>query len=148
MPGAYTDSYTTIIPTQISFPEYVFAFYTTPLFKVERLILKLLVRKPSTDREVRELADGVRSQFAAWTVEDRSEAQILMCDFAGSTRSWLMSVATETGTHLYFGSVVVPHRTSKAGKPSLGFFFQTLLGFHQIYSVLLLTSARTKLMQA
>jgi hypothetical protein len=146
MPQAYTDSYLTVIPAQVSFPEYVFAFYTTPLFKLERLILKLLVRKPSTDAQAKELAEGTRDTFAAWTVEDRSENQILMCDFAGSTRSWLMTVPAENGTRLYFGSAVVPRRTSKDGKPSLGFFFQTLLGFHKIYSVLLLYFARRRLM--
>jgi hypothetical protein len=147
MPGAYTDSYLAIIPAQISFPEYILAFYTTPLFKLERSILKLLVRKPSTDAQVKELAEGTRDTFAAWTVEDRSENQILMCDFAGSTRSWLMTVPAENGTRLYFGSAVVPHRNSKDGKPSLGFFFQVLLGFHKIYTVLLLYSARRRLMR-
>ena len=147
MPGAYTDSYLTEIPIKVSFSDYVFAFYTTPLFKVERLILKLLVRKPSTDKDARELADGVRAQFAAWTVEARSENQILMCDFAGSTRSWLMIESTENGSRLFFGSAVVPHRVSKSGEPSLGFFFSALLGFHKIYSVLLLSSARAKLMK-
>lgn len=132
MPGAYADSYFTEIQKQISFPEYLFAFYTTPLFKAERVILKLFVRKPSTDDDARGLADGLRDSFAAWTVEARVEDQILMCDFAGSTRSWLMNVPIENGTRLYFGSVVVPHRTSKSGKPSLGFFFKALLGFHKI----------------
>ena len=145
MPGAYTDSYFTELPAQISFSDYLFAFYTTPLFKVERLILTLFVRKPSTDKDARELADGVRTQFAAWTVEARDENQILMCDFAGSTRSWLMTVPFETGTRLYFGSAVVPHRIAKDGKPSLGFFFTALLGFHKVYSVLLLYSAGAKL---
>ena len=147
MPGAYTDSYLTEIPTQVSFSDYIFAFYTTPLFKVERLILSLTVRKPSTDTQARELSDAKRDSFAAWTVEARDENQILMCDFAGSTRSWLMTAPTETGTRLYFGSAVVPHRIAKDGKPSLGFFFTALLGFHKVYSVLLLSSARSKLRQ-
>ncbi len=147
MPGAYTDSYLTEIPSQVSFSDYAFAFYTTPLFKVERLILSLTVRKPSTDAQARELADGVRGQFAAWTVEARDENQILMCDFAGSTRSWLMTVPSENGSCLYFGSAVVPHRIAQDGKPSLGFFFTALLGFHKVYSVLLLSSARSKLRQ-
>ncbi len=145
MPGAYTDSYSTEIPAQVAFSDYIFAFYTTPLFKVERLILTLTVRKPSTNTQARELSDAKRASFAAWTVEARDENQILMCDFAGSTRSWLMTVPTENGTHLYFGSAVVPHRISKNGKPSLGFFFTALLGFHKIYSVLLLFSARIRL---
>jgi hypothetical protein len=145
MPGAYTDSYLTEVPAQVSFSDYIFAFYTTPLFKVERLILTLTVRKPSTDAQARELSDAKRDSFAAWTVEARDENQILMCDFAGSTRSWLMTVPTENGTHLYFGSAVVPHRLSKDGKPSLGFFFTALLGFHKIYSILLLASVATRL---
>lgn len=144
MPGAYADCYSTETTARISFADYLLAFYTTPLFKLERLIL-LLVRKPSTDEEARQLADGKRDAFAAWTVEARAEDQILMCDFAGSTRSWLMVAPMEVGTRLYFGSVVVPHRVSKDGTPSLGFFFNALLGFHKIYSVLLLYSARRKI---
>lgn len=147
MPGAYTDSYDTDLPRQITFPEYIRAFYTTPLFKLERLILRL-VRKPSTDEEARGLADGERDSFAAWTVEARAENQILMCDFAGSTRSWLMTIPIENGTRLYFGSVVVPHRMSKDGRPSLGIFFQALLGFHKVYSVLLLRSAWSRLLRS
>lgn len=143
--GAYTDCFSAEIPTLVTFTEYVRAFYTTPLFKLERLILKLLVRKPSTDAQARELADGVRNSFAAWTVEDRNENQLLMCDFLRRTRSWLMAVPTENGTRLYFGSAIVPVQNPKTGKPSLGFLFRALLGFHKIYSRMLLQSARSKL---
>ena len=58
MPGAYTDSYLTEIPAQVSFSDYVFAFYTTPLFKVKRLILTLTERKPSADAQARELSNA------------------------------------------------------------------------------------------
>jgi hypothetical protein len=145
--GAYTDCYAVDIPAQVTFAEYVSAFYTTPLFKLERLILKLLVRKPSTDEQARELAEGVRDAFAAWTVEDRSENQLLMCDFMSRTRSWLMAVPAGNGTRLYFGSVVVPAQHAKTGQPSLGFFFHALLGFHKVYSVLLLYSAKRRVMR-
>jgi hypothetical protein len=145
--GAYTDCYFTEIPAQAAFAEYVFAFYTTPLFKLERLILKLLVRKPSTNEQARELAYGICDSFAAWTVEDRGENQLMMCDFVERTRSWLMVVPAENGTRLYFGSAVVPVQDRKTGKPSLGFLFRALLGFHKIYSVLLLYSAGLKLMR-
>ena len=147
--GSYVDCYSTEVPEQISFPEYVFAFYTTPLFKLERLILRLTVSKPSTDIEARQLADCVSDRFAAWDVEGRGENEILMCDFQGRTRSWLMvtSVSTVRGvrTRLYFGSAVVPVRKSKSGKASLGFGVQALLGFHKIYSVLLLYSAKSRM---
>ena len=120
MDGTYTDCYATEIPGRISFPEFVFAFYTTLLFKLERLILKWTVSKPSTDAQARQLAEGDSEKFAAWHVENRSENEILMCDFRGRTRSWLMvtPVSTVSGarTRLYFGSAVVPIRNSETGK--------------------------------
>jgi hypothetical protein len=148
--GAYVDCYSIEIPGQVSFPEFIFAFYTTALFKLERIILTLTVAKPSTDDEARYLADGITEKFAAWHVENRSEYEILMCDFLGRIRSWLMvgPVSSMDGqrTRLHFGSVVVPTRRSKTGKLSLGFVFRVLLGFHRIYSVLLLYSAKSKIM--
>jgi hypothetical protein len=147
--GTHTDCYTTEIPEQISFAVFVFAFYTTILFELERFILKWTVSKPSTDAQARELADGHIEKFAAWYVEGRSENEILMCDFGGRTRSWLMiEPADSVGnprTRLYFGSAVVPIRNSKTGELSLGFVFRALLGFHRIYSVLLLYSARSRI---
>lgn len=147
--GTYTDCYTTEIPGRISFAGFVFAFYTTFLFKLERFILKWMVSKPSTDAQARQLADGRIEKFAAWDVENRAENEILMCDFQGRTRSWLMvapaGTVSGTRTRLYFGSAVVPIRNSKAGEPSLGFGFQVLLGFHKVYSVLLLYSAKSRI---
>ncbi len=93
--GAYTDCYSTEISMRILFPEFIFAFYTTPLFKLERFILKWTVSKPSTDIQARQLADGVSMEFAAWHVEARSENEILMCDFLRRTRSWLMVVPVD-----------------------------------------------------
>jgi hypothetical protein len=141
--GAYADCYSTEIPYQRSFPEFIFAFYTTPLFKLERFLLTWIVSKPSTDEQVRELADCKIESFAAWRVENRSENEILMCDYQGRTRSWLMAVPVgDTHTRLYFGSAVVPIRNLKTGARSFGVVFQALLGFHRVYSLLLLYSAR------
>lgn len=137
--GTYTDCYTTVVLGQVTFPQFITAFYTTPLFRLERLILKLFVSKPSTDADVRQLADGEIEKFAVWHVENRSENEILMCDFLGRTRSWLMIVSvTATQTRLYFGSAVVPRLNLKGGELSLGIIFKALLGFHQIYSIFLL----------
>lgn len=138
---AYTDCYTTEIPVEVSFSEFIFAFYTTFLFKLERLILKLFVSKPSTDVQARQLADDDIEKFAAWTAESRSDNELLMCDISGRTRSWLMVKNSGTRTQLYFGSAVVP----KTGATSLGFGFQALLRFHQIYSILLLYFAKSSL---
>jgi len=147
--GTYTDCYTTEIPEQILFAGFVFAFYTTLLFKLERFILNWTVSKPSTDAQARQLADGHIEKFAAWHVEGRSENEILMCDFLGRTRSWLMVSPLNTvdrpRTRLYFGSAVIPIRNSKTGQSSLGFGVQALLGFHKIYSVLLLYFAKSRI---
>lgn len=147
--GAYTDCYKAEIGGTIEFAEFVERFYTSPLFKTERCILKWLVSKPSSDAEAQELANGQREIFAAWHVEDRSPNQILMCDYLNRTRSWLMStVLPNEGpltTRLYFGSAVVPARSTSSGQESLGFIFHALLGFHEIYSSALLASARAQL---
>ena len=149
IPGAYVDCYTTEVPGQVAFSEFIFAFYTTLLFKLERLFLELTVSRPSTDIQARQLADGDIEKFAAWYVENRSENELLLCDLLGGTRSWLMVIPANTQstpqTRLYFGSAVVPVRLSKTGTPSLGFAFQALLSFHRIYSVLLLYSAKASI---
>jgi hypothetical protein len=136
--GAYTDCYTTEVYGQISLPEFIFAFYTTWLIKLERFILTFIVFRPSTDLQVRQLADGETTKFAAWDVEGRDESQILMCDFGLATRSWLAIVPSVNGTQLYFGSAVVAVPKSPFEAPSLGLFFPLLMVFHQIYSRLLL----------
>lgn len=150
MDGAYTDCYTTELAWEVTFPEFVFAFYTTLLFKLERLILRWTVSKHSTDTQAKQLANGDIEKFAAWYVENRGENEILMCDFLGRTRSWLMVAPVNTAsgarTRLYFGSAVVPIRNSKTGKQTIGFRFQALLAFHKVYSVLLLYSARSRIM--
>lgn len=147
--GAFTDCYTLEVPGNISQAQYAEAFYTSRVFKLERLILRWLVDKPSTDVEARELAAGRRNAFAAWTVEGRAADQLLMCDYLGRTRSWLMVAPCESrdlpATRLYFGSAVVPVIDKSTGKPTLGSPYQMLLGFHKRYSRVLLSSARTRL---
>ena len=147
--GGYVDCYQTEVPGKVSFPEFIVAFYTTPLFKLERLILKMTVAKPSTDAHARELADGSRNEFAAWKVENRKDNEILMCDFRGHTRSWLMvksmNIDSDPRTRLYFGSAVLPIQKSKSEAPSLGRGYQALLGFHKVYSVLLLYSSELQI---
>ena len=148
--GSYTDCYATDLPGSFSHAEFVAAFYTTWLFKVERAILKWLVAKPSTDDEAAELAQGERHAFAAWTVEASAPNQLLMRDFLGNTRSWLMIEPRHDGgvTRLYFGSAVLPVMDRQTGERRMGAMFRALLGFHRLYSRLLLAAARRKLLSA
>jgi len=145
--GGYTDCYVTELPGSYSHAEFVAAFYTTWLFKLERAILRWFVRRPSTDSEVQQLARGQRESFAAWTVEARAPNQLLLRDFLGNTRSWLMIESRSDGgaTRLYFGSAVVPRVDSRTGEKKLGTSFRALLGFHRRYSRALLAAARSRL---
>lgn len=140
--GAYTDCYTTAVPGEVALPALIEAFYTTPLFKLERWILATALRLPSSDAQARAVALAQADRFAAWQVEHRAEREILLD--AGQTRLWL-SVAPAPGgtpaTTLLFGSAVVPMRPNGG----FGFLFHALLGFHRLYSRLLLAAARRRL---
>ena len=139
--GAYADCYVTEVPRAVSHAQYVEAFYTTWLFKLERWILKWAVARPSTDEQARQLAAGSLDAFAAWDVEQRAPDQLLLRDLFGRTRSWLMVERLPAGgTRLYFGSGVGARKDGK-----LGGSFSLLLGFHKLYSRLLLGAARRRL---
>jgi len=149
--GAYADCYAVEVPGSVTQAAFVEAFYTTTLFKVERALLGWLAARPSTDGEARRLAQGSLGSFAAWRVEARSADQLLLADFTGRTKSWLMtaSVAGADGdsrTRLHFGSAVVPRLHPGTGRRGMGFAFHALLGFHRLYSRLLLASARSRLL--
>ena len=145
--GTFADCYTAAVTGRVTLARFVEAFYTTRLFKLERFALGLAGR-PSTDDEAKQLAQGARDTFAAWSVEGRAEHELLLCDALGRTRSWLMVSPlrdAEAGTRLYFGSAVVPKQDRKSGEFRLGLGFESLLGFHKRYSVALLRAACRRL---
>ena len=142
----YTDCFATELDQTVPFGEFVEAFYTSWLFKLERLILAGLFACPSSDAEAAELAAGTREAFAAWTVEARADAQILLCDLPGRTRSWLMVEALgDARTRLFFGSAIVPAHPEREGRAALGAGFRALLGFHRLYARALLWAAAGRL---
>jgi hypothetical protein len=147
--GAYTDCYAVDVSRPVSQAQYIEAFYTTWVFKLERWVLATFVSKPSTDAQARALANGQVDAFAAWSVEGRDRNQLLMCDFQRRTRSWLMSVPLAgdpaRGTRLYFGSAVVLATRLQTKRPGMGFAFRALLGFHKLYSRILLGAAIARL---
>lgn len=142
--GDYTDCFTTELPRRVTHADFVVAFYNSPLFKLERFVLRL-IGKPSADGQARELAEGRRETYAAWSVERRAPDQILLCDFQGKTRSWLMVESLGESTRLYFGSAVVKPRAAPGGEKRMTRGFRALLGFHQAYSRALLATARARL---
>jgi hypothetical protein len=150
--GHYTDCYSTDISRSVTHSQYVAAFYTTFLFKIERFILRWAVSRPSTDSEAVQLAEKQRDSFAAWSVEARDSDQLLLCDFHGRTRSWLMvePMPPEQAprTRLYFGSAVVRSRKNESKRKSSTFGFGALLALHRLYSMALLSSAKKRLERA
>lgn len=145
---SFTDSYCADVDGAIPLAAFVEAFYTTPLFKLERFILRWVVNRPSTDEQAGALAAGTLDKFAAWHVESRTETQLLMN--AGRTRSWFMvepitHPAGGAATRLYFGSAVVAKASAPGATPGLGFLFSALLGFHTLYSRALLRAAKSRL---
>ncbi|QGY00033.1 hypothetical protein EI983_17870 [Roseovarius faecimaris] len=148
--GVYTDCFEAAIAGDVSFADYITAFYTTPLFRCERLILRFFAGAPSTDAEARRVGTGEADRFALWHMVERGENQLLMR--AGRTSSWFMLVPGSTaqgiGTKLMFGSVVMPVIDRKTGQARLGLGFESLLWPHIFYSRQLLSAARRRLLRA
>jgi hypothetical protein len=145
--GCYTDCYAAEIEGTVTQAQYVEAFYTGGLFKLERLLLAWFASRPSTDAQARDLASGATDTFAAWRVEARGIDQMLLTDMSGRTRSWLMVGQTEGrgSTRLYFGSAVISETDGSSGRAAMGLTFRALLGFHKLYSRALLGAARGRL---
>jgi hypothetical protein len=144
--GTYGDCFAVTVDRVVTLADFVFAFYTTPVFRVERLILAGLLGAPSSDSAARALADGSAASFAVWYVGERTETQLLMCDRYERTRSWFRVVPLNDGrTLLHFGSAVAAARDSQTGAPALGLGFPLLLRFHVLYSQSLLHAAMVRL---
>ncbi len=147
--GRYSDCFTVAVLRRVTLEEFVLAFYTTPTFRIERWLLGVLVRRPSSDDDARALAAGRRDRFAAWTVAARTDSQILLADFRDQTRSWLAVTALDAPgarrTRLHFGSGVAAEAPAGDKVPRMGLTFRLLGGFHVVYSRALLNAARRAL---
>ncbi len=128
--------------------EFVYAFYTSPVFRLERAILRLL-KLPSTDAQARAVAEGTGHAFAAWRVGQRTGTQLLMCDVMGRTRSWFAVMPSGTpdqpATVLQFGSGIAATIDAATGQRRRSLGFRLLGGFHIAYSQVLLRAATARL---
>ncbi|MBK7685610.1 MAG: hypothetical protein IPJ25_06005 [Rhodocyclaceae bacterium] len=130
--AGYADCYQVEVSGLITQAIFIEAFYTSPLFKIERGILTHLARKPASDADVRRLAIGQAVRFSAWHVEAQTSAELLLSDFTGRTRSWLMAIPStenkpQLTTLLYFGSAVVARSIEVAHKPKNGLGFSCVV---------------------
>jgi hypothetical protein len=146
--GAYGDCFSVTADRAVSLAEFVFSFYTSPVFRIERLILRVFVGAPSSDAAARALSAGSAASFAVWYVGQRTSTQLLMCDRYERTRSWFRVVPLEGNrTLLQFGSAVAAARDPGTGTAALGGGFRMLLRFHVLYSKMLLRSAHAGIMK-
>ena len=140
--ATYTDCFAVSVPRQVGLTQFVTAFYTTPLFRAERLILTIGMRSRSYDRDISVMLSVQADTFSAWRVEARGAHDLLMCDVSGATRSWFAVEPEESGgTKLYFGSVVVTGQDEKLPK-----IVNATLPLHLMYSKALLSAARRRLL--
>ena len=139
----YADAFCLEFAGEADLAAFITAFYTTWLFKLERIVLRVFARTASSDAQAQALGQGDTDTFAVWRVEGRAPTEILLGERSGRTKSWLAVEPEGDITRLWFGSIVVP--VERKGKPTLGPVFDSLLGAHKVYSRLLLMAAAAKL---
>ncbi|KIN64970.1 hypothetical protein Z946_3866 [Sulfitobacter noctilucicola] len=138
--GAYTDCFEVMHPMKVELPAFITAFYSTWLFRLERLVLSIAMRRRISDSELAALAEGRSDRFAAWQVTGRDDTQIMLQDTSGHTMSYLAVAAKEGGvTRLLFGSVV---HGSAEHRPA---WVRLLMPVHLLYAKSLLRCAERKL---
>jgi hypothetical protein len=156
--GNYGDCFSVSVERGASLADFVFAFYTSPLFRIERLILGVLARAPAGDGDAHALAQGSATRFSIWYAGERTVTQLLMCDRYERTRSWFQVVPLDGGrTLLRFGSAVAAAPATAAPSSAASAdaakaatssaVFRLLLGFHILYSQLLLSAAKAGVMR-
>jgi hypothetical protein len=143
--GTYADCFAVDVDHDVSLSDFVFAFYTSRVFRLEGFILRVLLGVSASVADARALAGGSSDKFSAWYLGERTATQLLLCDRYERTRSWLgVTPLISGGTRLRFGSAVAARR-DKTGVPSLGGGFHFLLWFHILYSQVLLHAAKRNL---
>ena len=142
--ASYADCFAIIVDRDVKLSEFVFAFYTSALFGIERFLLRVFSGATSNPSDVRALADGSAAEFAVWYVGERTATQLLMCDRYERTRSWFCVEPMQGGkTRLQFGSAVAGSNAASAAAPAGR--FGALLRFHIFYSQVLLHAAAVNL---
>ncbi|WP_432201337.1 hypothetical protein ACRAQ7_03825 [Erythrobacter sp. W53] len=128
-PENYRDCFARDVPSAVSLSNFIEAFYTSAVFRPERLALGL-IRRGANNADAAKLARGKAANFATWDVIERTETEILLRDFQGATASWLCAQPDGDGsTRLLFGSWLrEPDRT----------IVRALIPFHVWYSRVLL----------
>lgn len=131
--GCYRDAFVVEVAGTVSLSAFIAHFFGSKAFWPERMVLHLIGRGANR-ADIAALANGHSKHFAAWSVEARTDYQILLRDFQDRTCSWLAveAVEGERATRLWFGSGL---RRPEA------FLVRTLTPVHRWYSRRLLAGA-------
>jgi hypothetical protein len=136
--GAFTDCYALRIGRTITLADYIAAFFTTPVFRLERRIIARVLGHASTDAQALALADGRSDRFVVWVTEARDSKQILLG--VGRTATWLMIEPAPGATVLYLGSSIEQRDANRGA-----WRYRALLRFHDLYSRVLLRATARRL---
>lgn len=140
--GLYQDCFSVPVDRVVSLSEFVFEFYSSPVFRLERWLLGLVLGAKASEADLKAVAAGVSKEFSVWRVADRTVTQLLLCDRFERTRSWLRVLPLGGGrTLLQFGSAVAARRNPADGTLKLDTLILSLLWFHALYSRILLWAA-------
>jgi hypothetical protein len=143
--GTYADCFAVMVDHKVELDDFILAFYTSWVFKIEGFLLHALLGMSASEADARALAGGTAGGFSAWYVGQRTPTELLMCDRYERTRSWLcVTPKSGGGTCLLFGSAVAAKRGETAA-PGMGGGFHVLLRFHILYSQILLHAAKRNL---
>jgi hypothetical protein len=138
--GAFTDCYALRIGRTVTLADYIAAFFTTPVFRLERWIIARMLGHASTDAQAHALADSRSDRFVVWVTEARNSKQILLG--VGRTATWLMIEPAPGATVLYLGSSI------EQGAANRGAWrYRALLRFHDLYSRVLLRATARRLLR-
>jgi len=146
-PGHHTDCFETEVAQGVSLPDYIEAFFNSPILRIERKLLGLAMLKSNYD-DVVLLAQGRSDHIAGWQTEDRADQEILLTVMGGGVRTWLKVIPEEDHSRLLFGSAVVPPDDApvdETGAPKMAWWVQGLMGFHRLYSHIVLGAAKWQL---
>lgn len=150
LPGCHTDCFSVGVSDPVTLPDFIGAFFTSPVFRLERWVLAVFAAAKTTDMDIGNLASGKSDRLAMWVVEARKCDQIILAVGSGPIRSWLMVAPNPNhaqGAILHFGSVVLPMTDAANGTPKIGLVFRLFLGFHKFYSRILLWSAKRNILR-
>ncbi|WP_147127034.1 hypothetical protein [Shimia ponticola] len=131
----HVDAFETDIGKEAPLQDCIGAFFGSWVFRIERRILAVAMKAPSSSADVASLARGEAKTIAVWHVIDRTENQLLMRVPDTPVRTWL----AVSGTRLWFGSALVSETDR------LPVTYRASLPFHALYSRLLLAAAMRKL---